>query len=266
MKQFTGLEYLKIDVANSFGLDKANWEDRLIWFELNQDKLEELVEQAEEKFMYTKAVNAYRKTMRGEPCGHMMFLDATASGLQIMAALSGCKKTAKHVNLINTGKREDVYEHVAREMNQMLKVDNKVDRDLIKKPVMTHYYNKNNQDTLDEAQQEAFYKELQDSFTGAEDVKQVLNDVWNSHAYVHEWTLPDGHVSSVKVTEVMATRVEVDELDHLTFTYQFENNQPSTRSTSLAPNVVHSIDGYVAREMVRRAQQQGFELVHIHDA
>jgi len=128
MKKFTGLEYLKIDIANCYGLDKSTWIDRLVWVEVHMDMLEECVADAAEPLLMAKAVTALRKTQTGEPCGHNMFLDATASGLQIMACLSGCKQTARRVNLIDTGNREDVYTAVATEMNPYLADDNQVGR------------------------------------------------------------------------------------------------------------------------------------------
>ena len=35
MTQFTGLQYLMIDVANNFGLSKKDWSERLDWFKAN---------------------------------------------------------------------------------------------------------------------------------------------------------------------------------------------------------------------------------------
>ena len=268
VRTFTGLEYLKIDIANAFGLDKETWDKRLTWFELNKDNLHDLIEDAAESLLFLKGITAYEKTMQGIPSGHCMFMDATGSGLQIMAALSGCHQTARHVNLTNTGKREDVYQSVADSMNMLahLPLSEMVTRDDIKKPLMTHFYNKMNQDSLSGNQQEAFYSVIADSFTGAQAFMEVINRRWNPDALSHTWHLPDGHVAHVKVTEMVSARIEVDELEHTTFTYQFEANQPSDVSSSLAPNVIHSIDGYIVREMVLRAHTQGFELAHVHDA
>ena len=266
MNKYNGLEMLKIDIANGYGLDKQNWVDRLLWVELHADNLEEFIPEAAEPLLMAKAVYALRRVQAGKATGHNMFLDATASGLQIMACLSGCKETAKHVNLINTGNREDVYIEVTGIMNEELAGEGIVSRDDIKRPLMTHYYNKAKQDTLLEIQQDAFYNALQSSFTGAEAVKATINQYWDPNALEHKWTLPDGHVAKVKVTEMVTAKIEVDELDHVTFNYRFEANQPSEVSTSLVPNIIHSIDAYVVREMVRRANVEGFELAHIHDA
>ena len=82
----------------------------------------------------------------------------------------------------------------------------------------------------------------------------------------HDWkAYGKGHVAKVNVTEMTDVRVEVDELDHRTFTYRYNKQQPSENYRSLVANIVHSVDGYVAREMVRRCHAMGIELVHIHD-
>jgi len=268
MQHFIGLEYLKIDIANAFGLDKESWDERLKWCEAMEGQFEGegVLEQADEPMLYLKAINALRKTEAGLPSGHAMMLDATASGLQIMAALSGCKKTAAHVNMLNTGQREDVYIHIVNEMNFHLPLHEHVNRDLMKKPIMTFFYNKSKHDTLTKLQEEIFYQVLQDTFTGANAVKNLINQYWDEYTLQHKWVLPDGHVACVKVTEMVNARIQVDELNNTTFTYRFEANIPSIRGTSLLPNIIHSVDSYIAREMVRMANDQGFQLAHIHDA
>lgn len=138
MQTFTGIEYIKIAAANEFGKDKLSWVERIKWFDDNQANLRALALDADNKFLYIKALNAYDDAMKGKPTGYIMALDATASGLQIMACLSGCKKTAAAVNLINTGKRQDVYSTIAHEMNNNLNQSEKVTRSLVKKPIMTH--------------------------------------------------------------------------------------------------------------------------------
>lgn len=263
---FTGTDMLSIDIANCYGMDKRTWSERLLWTALHHDDLEDLTDEADEKYLYIKAVHALRISEKGFATGHNMFLDGTASGLQVMAALSGCRKTAAAVNMIDTGDREDVYITVAAAMNELLPPQEHVSKNDIKKPLMTHYYNKSRQDTLSELQVEVFYEVVHDNFTGAEDVKALVNSYWDNEALEHTWTLPDGHVARVLVTDTAIARVEVDELDHTTFTYRFESNQPSNRNTSLCPNIIHSIDGYIVRQMIYKAHNAGFELAHIFDA
>jgi len=256
----TNTDNLKIAVANHAGHDKLSWSDRVKWFDDQNGTFE--TADWHEPILGRKALQAFEDTMQGEATGYAMHIDATASGLQIMSALTGCKKTAKACNMINTGKREDLYIMIADAMNKHL-VD-KVDRKLVKKPVMTHYYNSklNPEETFNDKQLEVFYDVLNDKFEGAEAMMETINDFWNYDSDVHEWTLPDGHRAVVRVVEMEDTRIEVDELDHRTFTYRYAKQQPSKNFKSLVANIVHSVDGYVAREMVRKTD---FELVHIHD-
>jgi len=266
MKNFSSLDYLKIDIANCMGMDKCKWEERIEWTCSREAYLEDLVVEAEDPYMMAKAVLAYRTSMSDQETGHNMFLDATASGLQIMACLSGCYQTARQVNLVDTGNREDVYTSVAKQMNALLPVQEHVNRALIKKPVMTHYYCKMDQDTLSEAQKEVFYQVLKNSFTGAEEVKDLIQSFWNPTVLEHKFTMPDGHVVICKVKEMETARIEIDELNHTRMSFRFEANQPSIISSSLMPNVIHAVDGYIAREMVRRANKRNFNLAHIHDS
>lgn len=265
MQQFNGLDYIKIDIANNFGMDKLSWEDRLLWFHMHKKDLPDMIGEADNPFLFMKGIQAHDDAINGKATGFIMALDATASGLQIMSCLSGDYDSAKLVNLVNTGQREDAYLAVANSMNASLSSDETVSRALIKKPLMTHYYNKSRPAGLTEAQEASFFATLVNLFSGPEDVKQIINDCWDKNALVHQWTAPDGHVAKVKVTEKEDKRIEVDELG-VTFTYRYDANKPSKRSTSLCPNYIHSLDGWVAREMVRRAHKQGFQLAHIHDS
>jgi DNA-directed RNA polymerase len=65
-----------------------------------------------------------------------MSLDATSSGIQIMAALSGCKKTAQLTNMIDPTKRYDIYAEIMNAMNA--KLSKPVPRSIVKQVVMTH--------------------------------------------------------------------------------------------------------------------------------
>ena len=283
--KFTGLDMLKIDIANAYGLDKELYSDRIEWFNVATsaghgnlfNNPDYFIERASDPLLLKKAVMAYNKATQGIPTGHNMFMDATASGLQLMAVLSQCEVTASACNLIDNGERNDPYTLVTDEMIARLPHSTLFDghtageiRSLVKPAIMTHFYNSVAEPIKifgeDTPELETFYEVLSDLFPGAEDILAIINSCWNSEATEHSWTLPDGHVAKVKVMEAIDTKIQADELGIGELGYRFYVNQPSELSTSLAPNIIHSIDGYVVREMVRMAKEQGFQLAHIHDA
>ena len=47
MQTFTGYQYIKIDVANHFGLDKETFEDRIQWVDTHIDDLEDFTTSAD---------------------------------------------------------------------------------------------------------------------------------------------------------------------------------------------------------------------------
>lgn len=266
MQTFMGTEYLKIDIANCYGLDKESWSDRLDWVTSNEPNLESLNVSADAPVLYRKAVRAFRTIQQGNPTNHIMGLDATASGLQIMAALSGCFNTAECVNLINTGRREDIYGALAQYMSKLLGIT--VDRARLKKPIMTVFYGSTEQPKSvfgEGIELVAFYKVLQEKLTGAYGLMELFQSYCQPSAEYYTWRLPDGHIARVPVTQTVEKSLEIDEMDHMRFTYRATVLCPKVRSRALAANIVHSIDGWVVRQMVKAAAQQGYWLAPIHD-
>lgn len=138
MQKFTGKEYLKIDIASLFGMDKKTWDERLAWFDQNQANLESLSPKADSPNCYIAAVNAWRDVQAGKPIGYAINLDATASGIQILALLIGDAKAAEQVNLIATGKREDLYTYIYNKMLEKAPdISTHLTRDMVKKAIMT---------------------------------------------------------------------------------------------------------------------------------
>ena len=196
-----------------------------------------------------------------------MGLDATASGLQIMGVLSGCLATCKATNLVNTGNREDVYESIAQEMTAH--GCSNIDRVMVKKPVMTVFYGSKAQPKAIFGEESpelfAFYDALKERLPGAYELMVILQSYWRSDVTHHSWTLPDGHRAIVPVTEVAEKKLEIDELNHMRVTYRVKVLANKDKGRALAANIVHSIDGFIVRAMVKKAAQQGFWLAPIHD-
>lgn len=266
MQTFSGTEYLKIDIANNFGLGRLDWGDRIHWYQNNEPKLEVMSSLAKHPILFRKAVRAMRTVQQGSPTNHIMGLDATNSGLQILGAMSGCHETAKATNLINVGQRVCGYSIIADHMNTIPGV--LVDRDTVKKPVMTVFYGstaKPKEIFGTGAALVAFYEAIKEVLPGAYGLMSLFQEQWNSYATEHQWTLPDGHVARVPVTQTVERSIEIDECEHLRFTYRAKVIAPVIRSRSLAANIVHSVDGWIVRQMVQAAHQQGFWLAPIHD-
>lgn len=252
----TQMENLFVAIAGHAGKDKLTWQERIDWVHgQDPDEIE-----WEQPILGRKAIRAYEASQAGNPSGYVMSLDATSSGLQIMAVISGCKQTAKLVNCTDPTKRWDLYDEVAGMMNA--KLAKPVPRKVTKQCVMTHYYNSKAtpKAMLNDAGLEAFYDTLNGLLPGAEDVMETINACWNPQADHHSWVMPDGHHVYVPIVEgVNATFTDADLGD---IPIRYYRQMPSENYRSLCPNVIHSIDGYVAREMIRRCQ---FQLSHIHD-
>lgn len=250
-----------IALANARGFDDWTWERRIKWAKKQDIGYNfQIPKNTKYPERYAKAVRAMLDYQEGNPTGYMMELDATASGIQIMAAITGCMVTGKEVNLVDKKSRRDVYKTIARGMSQTL--PNTVTRDEAKYPAMTHYYNSlaTPKDIFDEAELNAFYEVLDGKLPGAEFCMERLNKCWNPKAKHHSWVLPDGHTAFVRTMTSKSAKYTYDGVEVDYMYYVNEGNKTSYRS--LVPNIIHSIDGYIARQMVLRAK---FQMVHVHD-
>ncbi len=137
MQSFDGRSYLKIDIANNYGLDKKTWDERIEWFNQHESMLHNLVDSAEEPALFYAGVKAWKDVQAGKPIGYMVSLDATSSGLQILAALTGDRMAAQLCNVVDTGYREDAYTIIYDEMIQRTGGQAKISRDDTKSAIMT---------------------------------------------------------------------------------------------------------------------------------
>lgn len=115
-----GMFWLKVDIANHYGLDKLSFDERVAWVNQNEQILESLCDQAEEPLLYNEAVKAYRVADAGEEIGHIVRLDATASGPQIMSVLARDEIGMRNLNVLGD-KRADLYTDIAKIMYENTK-------------------------------------------------------------------------------------------------------------------------------------------------
>lgn len=256
-KTYTPIQYLAIDIANHYGLDKLNYEDRIQWVKDNLQNLENHQTKAEEPILYIKAVKALRDSMQSIPTGHTVALDSVCSGLQLMSVLMGCKDGASLTGLIDPNKRTDAYSIITDHMNTLLTqagIDNvTVTRKDSKQAIMTSLYGSIAEPLklFGKKLLPYFYQALHDKCKGAMQLLEFLKDSWNSETLAHQWELPDGYFAHVPVMELMETRFNIVELEYKPLV-QFYDNVPTEKGISNIANVIHSVDAYILRSMIRR--------------
>ncbi|AZO48083.1 DNA-directed RNA polymerase [Mesorhizobium sp. M4B.F.Ca.ET.058.02.1.1] len=251
-QQFTGKEYLKIDIAGSFGYDKQDWDDRIGWFDQNEHQLHALVPQAEEPALFYAGVLAWEKAKEGKASGYPISLDATCSGIQILACLAGDRRAAEITNVVDTGHRRDAYVSIYQDMVNELGETAKIDRKQTKLAIMTHFYNSAAipKQIFGEGQLLGlFHDKVNENAPGANEITNTMLAIWDPTALVNEWVLPDNFHVHIKV---MGSVTEAVQFLNEPFDITYNVNMPIKGGRSLGANMVHSIDGMVVREMQRR--------------
>jgi hypothetical protein len=260
METFTGWQYLLIDVANNspFDTDKLRFRERIAWTEDNYDNLEQIAAQHKwkDRPLFIKATMALREVRQGKPTGHMVAFDAVNSGMQIMSVLSGCQSGAEATGLVNPDKRADAYTECTAIMEGDLGKLLETGRKKVKNAVVTSLYGSKAEPKKEfgdnTPELASFYKALFKLAPGACTVLQTLLDSWQPWVKYHAWKLPDGFTTYFKVRVASTHRITVDELGKASFKYQYYKNEGKAHAVKNAANVVHSIDAYIMRCLIRR--------------
>lgn len=257
MQTFTAKQYLAIDIANNFGLDKEDWDVRLNWFEENKDNLDKLVGEAEEPALFYAGVNAYKDMMLGQPIGYTIALDATSSGLQLLACLTGDRKAAELCNVTNfkedgKNKRRDAYTVIYKLMLNQLGERSHIKRSDTKQAIMTALYGS-------EAKPKEVFGEgimlkvFENTMADNAPAVWELNKFWllcgNPDATSYLWIMPDNFHVQIKVMVP-----DVQTVNFLNKPYDITRMVQGTeeKTRMLSANTTHSLDGMVVREMLRR--------------
>ena len=256
-RQYTPVEWLCIDIANQYGLDKKTFEVRIQWVKDNFERLTVLASPKKERPLYVKAVMGLLRACKGQAIGHLVGLDATCSGMGIMSVLTKCYLGCLATNLIDPDTRNDAYTMVTDRASQYLGGGLAIDRGDAKDATMTALYGsvKTPRDIFgeDTPELEAFYKGLTDIAPGAVELLGDLRAAWQPFALEHKWVMPDNFHARIKVMQkVENARVEVDELGHSTFSMDYYVNEGTKKDLKLVANVTHSFDAYLLRCVQRR--------------
>ena len=263
-QEFTGKEYLKIDIANNFGLEKEDWDVRLAWFDENEGRLDTLVKQAEEPALFFAGITAWQKVCKGEPTGYPISLDATSSGIQLLAALTGDRKAAALCNVIDTGHREDAYTGLYQSMLDRIGEGAKITRKDTKQAIMTSFYSSTAVPKRvfgEGALLDIFYQTMQEECPGPWEVTETMLAIWDNTALMNEWIMPDNFHVKIKV---MGNVTDYVQFLNEPFEVNYSVNQPIEGGRSLGANMIHSVDGMLVREMTRRCDYDPDQLVKLN--
>jgi len=256
MRNFTGKEYLQIEIAGHHGLGGESFKERIDWVNHFEMCLEDLLVNAKDFYQYASAVKAYRQAQAGEPSGYLIGFDAVASGIQLLSVLTGCKVGA--ANSCVTGQvRNDPYMIATDIMNDVLCAHKKYDRETVKPALMCHYYNSIEEPKLafgeDTPELYAFYQAAKEVAPGAEIIMPIINNLQDPEVLAYRWDYPDGFVVNYKVKDTIDTKIEIDTLtEHPTFVYRHKVNTPMEKIRFLPSGIVHGTDGYLVRELSAR--------------
>ena len=263
MQEFTPLEYIKIDIASNFGLDKETWDSRLEWFDVHEDKLEQMVFEADEPALFFAGVEAYRKAQRGQSINYPISLDATASGAQILALLAGCERSAMLSNVIDSGDRLDFYTEITKLINQYSEDDVKISRSDAKDAIMPSFYGstKAPKDVFGEgALYELFQKIMSIASPGIWNLNSMFLALWDSDALEFAWVMPDNFHAKFKVKQNV--QHEFSFLGMLN-TVTIPENKPIENGKALGANIIHSLDGMVVRELTARCNYNAKHITNL---
>ena len=268
---FTGAQYLKIDIANNFGkdgqgraLDKLTWNERIEWFDTHEHELDGLVAKAEKPALFFAGVQAWKAYKAKEPSGYPISLDGCSSGLQILACLLGDRKAASLCNVVDTGKREDAYTLVYEWMLQRLGGQIHLDREPVKKAIMTSLYGSKKvpEEVFGEGSPllELFFEAMGTLAPGVWQLNTAFLGMWNPQALSYHWTMPDNfHVH----TKVMSTVTEEVKYEDSLYDIVHKENLPQKEGRSLGANITHSVDSYIVRELTRRCDYDKEQIMRV---
>ncbi|QDP58710.1 MAG: putative RNA polymerase [Prokaryotic dsDNA virus sp.] len=131
----SGLKWLAIQGANTFGEDKLTYQDRVQWIKSQEPNIRQVVEDpinsrewwgsADKPYQFLAFCYEWARSNYGknpEAMGHLpVGLDGSCNGLQHFSAMLRDEVGAKATNLIDVPKPEDIYQEVADLTTKKLK-------------------------------------------------------------------------------------------------------------------------------------------------
>ena len=277
-------KWLAFQVATTFGKDKDTFDERQAWVKENHELITlvatdpidslPLWEGTEEPWQFMAACHEYYHCCIIKDHNHTglaVAVDATCSGLQILAGLAKDQSTASLVNVCPGSKPSDAYKAVAIEARKYLpkRMHPWMTRKTTKRTVMTIPYNATKDSSrkyirealreqgIDHTSEEltevvnAVYKSMDAIVPGPMQVmrwikKHVGQYIRNGGTEV-EWVTPTGFVVNQKRSKPKFQRVRLKLLGDISIAlYSGEGPPcPLRHQSSTAPNFIHSLDASI---------------------
>lgn len=261
--RFTGQEWLLINLASHYGLDKEVYDVRLAF---GREVLEELKRattfdeyalilnpwtiKADVPEEFAACAIAIWDTLQGDSSNYAVGLDVCNSGAQIMSCLGRCLIGMKNTGLINTGERPDLYIKILANVQGF-----QTSRPEVKQATVPHLYGSKLEpkNVFGEERYDDFISACRKTMPVVEWAKDVLISSWNSNALFHEIILPNGGVCHMKVIDKTQY---VGKFQGFNYNFYVEENKAKPfgeiGTTSLAANTIHPFDSYVLSELDAR--------------
>ena len=275
-------KWLAFQVATTFGLDKSPMEERQLWVKHNiplitfiaENPLDSISdwESVEEPWQFLAACNEYYHCVFKKDwhtTSASIAIDATCSGLQILAGLARDKSTAELVNVTRSPIPQDAYKVVAMESRGQIpaRLRPHWDRKCCKRVVMTIPYNAkpySNRSYIRDALKEKGVEVDKDELTQAvKAVRGAMHRVVPGPMSVMRWiedevskavargvseltwTTPSGFVVHQKIMKKHYERLQLQLLGKCEIrvaTDDTDEVDKSRHKAATAPNLIHSLD------------------------
>tara|TARA_R100001594_G_scaffold17813_1_gene36023 strand:+ start:539 stop:2905 length:2367 start_codon:yes stop_codon:yes gene_type:complete len=301
-------EWLAFQVATTYGRDKDTWDERQAWVLDNLTLISRVAnnpirylpdwEAAEEPWQFLAACEEYYNcvVMQTRRCtGLMVAIDATCSGLQILAGLASDKSTAQLVNVLPSDRPQDAYKAVAEysKPNIPERLRPYWDRKATKRSVMTIPYNAkpySNRTYIRDALKEKGIEIEQDELTqavkavrGAMDsivpgpmdvMKWIEKEVGfiiregkkKADVVILEWETPSGFIVYQRLMEIHEQKLQLQLLGKCKVSVITDDDEQVSiikHKAATAPNLIHSLDASLLQMASSRFDAP---LATIHDS
>ena len=276
--------WLRFQVATTYGLDKETLNDRLHWTYENEELITIIAENpidsipeweaAEEPWQFLAACDEfYHCVIKRDriSTGLPVAIDATCSGLQILAGLAKDKSTAKLVNVLPSDKPQDAYKVIAETSKPHIpeKLHSYWDRKCTKRTVMTIPYNakpfsnrsyirealKDKDVEIDKEDLTKTVKAVRDAMNlivpGPMKVMKWIEDEVSQaikRGATHlEWVTPSGFVVSQRIFKKQFERITLRVLGEARMKMKVATGDTgevdkARHKAATAPNLIHSLD------------------------